>query len=131
MRNHSKINSNYHTEAALNAIFSTFPQSSTRNRDYAYAFLTRALTYRSTSRLEDEPICLASILGFNSREIALIADANTAEEKTHLMYTLMDQMPACILFNRSRKISKGFRWAPASLMGGAQHTFLRGKGKAT
>ena len=46
------------------------------------------------------------------------------------MYTLMDQIPASILFNGSKKISKGFQWAPASLMGEARNTFLRGKGKA-
>lgn len=116
----------FHTERATITIFSAFPQF--RTKDRAYAFLMRALTYRSTSRLEDEPICVASILGFKSRDIASIASASTAEERTHLMYTLMDQIPASILFNRfKKKLSNGFRWAPASLIGEATLTILRGK----
>lgn len=106
----------FHTETVMPFIFSTFPQF--RPRDEAFAFLTRALQYRSTSRPEDEPLCLASILGFKSGEIALIASANTTEERTHLMYTLMDHVPASILFNNRKKLSNGFRWAPASLFGG-------------
>lgn len=109
------IMSNFHTERALISIFSAFPQF--RRRDESYRFLMRALKYRSTSRLEDEPICLASILGFKSREITSIAGAGTAEERTHLMYTLMDQIPASILFNRFKKLRNGFRWAPATLLG--------------
>ena len=115
----------YHTERATQTIFSAFPQF--RTRDRAYAFLMRALTYRSTSRLEDEPICLASILGFKSKEIASIAGANTAEERAHLMYTLMDQIPASILFNSLKKLSNGFRWAPASLIGATRKTILSDK----
>ena len=109
------IRSIFHTESAALFIFSAFPQF--RPRDKSYAFLMRALAYRSTSKLEDEPICLASILGFKSGEINTIARANTAEERTHLMYSLMGQIPASILFNRCKKLSNGFRWAPASLIG--------------
>lgn len=105
----------FHTETVLPFIFSTFPQF--HSRATAFAFLTRALQYRSTSRPEDEPLCLASILGFKSGEIAVIASANTTEERTQLMYTLMDHVPASILFNRWKKLSNGFRWAPASLFG--------------
>ena len=119
------IKSIYHTEHAIHTIFSAFPQY--RTRDKAYKFLARALIYRSTSRLEDEPICLASILGFKSQEIASIARVNTAEERTHLMYTLMDQIPASILFNRFKKLSNGFRWAPASLMGATEQRVLSDK----
>lgn len=119
------IRSIYHTEDALRTIFSAFPQF--RTRDRAYAFLTRALNYRSTSKVEDEAICVASILGFTSKDIATIAGAKAAEERTHLMYISMDQIPASILFNRSKKLSVGFRWAPATLLGGTGKTILRGE----
>lgn len=42
------------------------------------------------------------------------------------MYTLMDHVPASILFNRWKKLSNGFRWAPASLFG-ASITYLPGE----
>lgn len=100
----------------MQTVFSAFPQYRSRGR--AYAFLSRGLLYRTTSKLEDEAICIASILGFKSTEIGLIARARIAEERTQIMYTLMGQIPASILFNRSTKLKQGFRWAPATLIGG-------------
>lgn len=112
------IISNFHTERALICIFSGFPQFLSKGE--AYAFLASALRHRSTSRLEDEPICLASILGFKPREIDSIVGAGTAEERTHLMYTFMDQIPASIVFSPFKKLKNGFRWAPATLIGVTQ-----------
>ena len=114
----------HNTEDALKTIFSAFPQY--RARDRAYAFLTRALMYRTTSRSEDEAICIASILGLGSENIKSIANADTAEERTQLLYTLVGQIPASILFNRSQKLQEGFRWAPATLLGGTQRSSFPG-----
>jgi hypothetical protein len=106
----------YNTEDAIKTVFSSFPQFPSRDR--AYSMLTRSLLYRTTSKLEDEAICIASILGFKPGDIGIIARAKTAEERTQLMYTMMDQIPASVLFNRSKKLTQGFRWAPATLIGG-------------
>ncbi|KAI4157943.1 MAG: hypothetical protein L6R39_000575 [Caloplaca ligustica] len=109
------INHIYHTEAAMLSIFTAFPQFLSRER--AFGSVWQALKYRSTSKMEDEAICLASIFGFGSKDIASIAGAKTAEERMHLMYTLLDQIPASILFNTTKKLTNGFGWAPASLIG--------------
>lgn len=113
-----------HTEYALKTIYTAFPQF--RTRDRTYAFLARALEYRTTSRLEDEAICLASILGFEPKDIASIAGASTAEERMQLLYTDIEQIPASALFNRSRKLENGFRWAPATLLGNKDLYSFRG-----
>ncbi len=120
------IQSLQHTEHAKKTIYSAFPQY--RNRDRAYAFLARALEYRTTSKLEDEAICLASVLGMEPKSIASIAGAKTAEERMQILYTCMGQIPASVLFHRSRKLENGFRWAPATLLGNKQNYSFRGVG---
>lgn len=112
------LRSIYNTETAIISIFSAFPQF--LPRDKIFTFLRHALAYRTTSKLEDEAICLASILGFGSKDIALIAGLKTAEERMQLMYTLIGQIPASILFNTSKKLRSGFHWAPASLIGNTE-----------
>ena len=114
----------HHTEYALKTIYSAFPQY--RNRDRAFAFLARALEYRTTSKLEDEAICLASILGLEPKAITSIASFNTAQERMHTLYTLIEQIPASVLFNRSKKLERDFRWAPATLLGNKAHYSFRG-----
>lgn len=120
----SKINTIYHTDAALFGVFGALPQY--RSRDRAFATLTRALKHRTTSKQEDEAICLASILGLGRKNIAVIASASTAEERMHLLYTLIEQLPASVLFHRSKSLENGFSWAPASLLGGLSISSFEG-----
>ena len=106
----------HHTEKALQSIFSAFPQF--RTRDRTYAFLSRALKHRTTSKKEDEALCLAPILGFDQGQLAAIVNEHTAETRMQMMYTLMGDIPASVLFNKFAKLGhQGFRWAPASLLG--------------
>ena len=116
----------YHTEYALKTIYSAFPQF--RNRDRTYAFLARALEYRTTSKLKDEAICLASILGLEPKAISLIANSSGAQERMLVLYTLIEQIPASVLFNRSKKLENDFCWAPATLLGNKAHYSFRGIG---
>ena len=103
----------YNTESASKVVYSAFPQFQAKDR--IYAFLSRALEYRTTSKLEDEAVCLASILGVN--DLKSVVNGNTAEQRMQALYTLIGQLPASVLFHRSKRLDAGFRWAPASLLG--------------
>ena len=107
------VRSLHNTESALNVIYTAFPQL--RAKDRMYAFLSRALEYRTTSKPEDEAVCLASIMGI--RNLKSIVDGATAEQRMQAMYALIGEIPASVLFHRSKRLEAGFRWAPASLLG--------------
>lgn len=106
----------YHADAAIANITNAFPQFETRDR--TFNILVHSLRYRTTSRKEDEAICLASIIGLDQYEMSQILNEESAEARMQKLYTLIAQLPASILFNRFRKlIHKGaFQWAPASLL---------------
>ena len=121
------VNSFHNTEDAVSKLFSSIPQFMSRDR--AFNSLMSALRYRTTSKKEDEALCIASILGFDQQQIRAIAGEDTAEARMQKMYTLIGDIPASVLFNRSsRKLGqKGFGWAPASLLGsGSYLDFLDG-----
>ena len=103
----------YNTELASKVVFSSFPQLRAKVR--IFKFLSRALEYRTTSKVEDEAVCLASILGVN--DLKSILNGSTAEQRMQALYTLIGQLPASVLFHRSKRLDAGFRWAPASLLG--------------
>ena len=110
------VKNRYHAEAAIASVTSAFPQYLTR--ESTFVFLAGGLRYRTTSRKEDEAICLASILGFDQYGTAAILNEITAAARMQKLYTLIENIPASVLFNRSRKLgNSGFRWAPASLLG--------------
>ena len=112
----------YNTESAMKSIFSAFPQLSAIDR--TYAFLTRALEYRTTSKLEDEAICLATIMGIQN--LKSVVDGVTAEQRMQTMYTLIKELPASVLFHRYKRLRNGFRWAPASLLGNSRNYVFSG-----
>ena len=115
------VNSFHNTEDAVSKLFSSIPQYMSRDR--AFNALMSALRYRTTSKKEDEALCIASILGFGQEQIKAIAGEETAEARMQKMYTLIGEIPASVLFNRfSRKLGqKGFSWAPASLLGSGNY----------
>ncbi|KAL8717187.1 MAG: hypothetical protein Q9225_005549 [Loekoesia sp. 1 TL-2023] len=120
------VNSFHNTEHALSKLFFSIPQFMSRDR--AFNSLMSALRYRTTSKKEDEALCVASILGFDQQQIKAIAGEDTAEARMQKMYTLIGEIPASVLFNRSRKLGQnGFGWAPASLLGSGNYLdFFRG-----
>ena len=109
------VKSLYHTETAMRSVFSAFPQFTSRDR--SYAFLTRALKYRTTSKREDEAVCLGPLLGLDPDQISAILGENSADARMQRLYNLMGQIPAAVLFNSARKLKNNLRWAPASLLG--------------
>ena len=120
------ISSFHNTEFLLSKLFHSIPQR--RSRDRAFNSLVSALRYRTTSKKEDEALCVASILGFDQQQIKEIVDEDTAEARMQKMYTFIGEIPASVLFNGSRKLGqKGFGWAPASLLGSGNYLdFFRG-----
>ena len=109
------VRSLYQTEAALKSVFSAFPQFSSRDR--SFAFLTRALKYRTTSKREDEAVCLGPLLGLDPDDISAILGEDSAEARMKKLYILMGEIPAAVLFNSAKKLKNDLSWAPASLLG--------------
>lgn len=67
---------------------------------------------RSTSRIEDEAVCFATLLGL---DIGPILDRPSTEERMELVFSQLKHVSAKIIFSHSRRIEKeGFRWAPAT-----------------
>lgn len=110
------IKARYHADTAIANITNAFPQF--RTRDRTFNVLVHSLRYRTTSRKEDEAICLASIIGLNQYEMSQILNEESAEARMQKLYTLIAHVPASILFNRFRKLihEGAFRWAPTSLL---------------
>ena len=102
-----RVNSFHNTELVLSKLFYSIPQRMSRDR--AFNSLMSALRYRTTSKKEDEALCVASILGFDQQHIKAITDEDAAEARMQKMYTFIGEIPASVLFNRSRKLGqKGF-----------------------
>ena len=109
------VRSLYQTEAAMRSVFSAFPQF--RSRDRSFAFLTRALKYRTTSKREDEAVCLGPLLGLDPDDISAILGEDSADARMKKLYILMGEIPAAVLFNSAKKLKDDLSWAPASLLG--------------
>ena len=108
-------------------VYSSFPQYMAVDR--AFNSLTRALEFRTTSKREDEAICVASILGL---EVKGIVETKTAEQRMCILYSQIKTMPASILFHLSKRLQDGFRWAPRTLLGpkyGYTFSSMSGVGK--
>ncbi|KAI0759043.1 hypothetical protein C8Q74DRAFT_281064 [Fomes fomentarius] len=83
--------------------------------------IARAVQNRSTSKREDEPICMASLLGLDLAEILWADDADI---RMATFYRLMRDVPSAIIFSEfgvpdflTRNLPMvPFRWAPRSLL---------------
>ncbi|KAF2651550.1 hypothetical protein K491DRAFT_781782 [Lophiostoma macrostomum CBS 122681] len=77
-----------------------------------------SITYRSTSRRSDEPICFSHIFGL---DVSGLVKAGDADERMRLFYDLLARagirFPARLLFTRETKLQiTGYRWAPSSFL---------------
>lgn len=80
-----------------------------------------ALRYRSLSRIEDETICIAPLLGLGRAELLQTGD-HIERVKTFL--SLWGEVPSYLLFMEGAHIDEpGYRWLPSS--------FIRGIHKST
>jgi hypothetical protein len=70
------------------------------------------MRFRSTSRVEDEPICFATLLG---QDLQDLLGETTVEARMRLVVSKMKHVPIKILFSpRARIDVDGLRWAPLS-----------------
>ncbi|KAK8096060.1 hypothetical protein PG999_014082 [Apiospora kogelbergensis] len=83
----------------------------------------RALTWRSTSEEDDEPLCLGNLVGTDPESVVRTFFQNdpvrTRIERMKLIWRSLPQQYSSTVFWNSPKLhDDGFRWAPASLIGG-------------
>lgn len=74
-----------------------------------------AVTYRATSHARDEPICMASLLGF---DVAALLQHKSLEDRLREFYIMLHRLPSDILFirNTPKMALPPFRWAPTSIL---------------
>ena len=76
-------------------------------------FVFQALKSRSTSHVEDEAVCLATLLDLDLGELLETPD----EHRMKKLWSMCHQLPAAILFLPGKKLTdESFGWAPASCM---------------
>lgn len=82
--------------------------------------LVYALRYRSLSRVEDETICMAPILGLDR---APLLNQEEHVQRMQMFFRLWQNIPSYILFMEGERLSQpGSRWMPLSFVRGAHKT---------
>ncbi|PGH18802.1 hypothetical protein AJ79_00215 [Helicocarpus griseus UAMH5409] len=67
---------------------------------------------RMTSKAEDEPLCLATLLGQDPKDIL---EEKSVQERMKLVVSRIGHVSAYIIFSRCQRIDEeGYRWAPLS-----------------
>jgi hypothetical protein len=92
------------------------------NKWIVYGHLAESLGYRSTTNIDDELLCVASVIGSSIKEYAKLEDENsrqhTAELRMKAFLEEIGRFRQGIIFNNYKRLTiPGFRWAPASLLG--------------
>ncbi|KAK0437976.1 uncharacterized protein EV420DRAFT_1280318 [Desarmillaria tabescens] len=83
-----------------------------------------AIEHRSTSKFEDVPVCIASLLG---KDLTTIVSTSDAEQRMANFYMLMREVPIGVLWwcdNLEKLMKRPFRWAPKSIASCAPATFI-------
>jgi hypothetical protein len=80
---------------------------------HRFVYLCEQLRWRSTSKAQDEPLCLATLLGLNVAEVL-----ETPEDGRMIkMLSLQNDFPTDVLFWRVPRIREvGYRWSPSSFL---------------
>ena len=128
---------------AIKAIISSISEGpiNTDNRWIAYKDLAESLAYRSTTKIEDEIACVASIMGIpvepylkirkrrpkeaetpketpKTGEVIVETSEDVAELRMVRFLKEINRFRQGIIFNNYRRLkTPGFRWAPASMLG--------------
>jgi hypothetical protein len=92
------------------------------NKWILYGHLADSLGYRSTSNIDDELLCVASVIGSNVKNYAKLevekSRKRTAELRMKAFLEEIGRFRQGIIFNNYKRLTiPGFRWAPASLLG--------------
>lgn len=89
------------------------PQLASRLKEIRY--IRQTLSFRKTSRKEDEALCLASILDLDLSKIL----ATTEDKRMLQFWKLVHQVSSGLAFSQAthKLCEPGYRWAPVSFMG--------------
>ncbi|CAO2653874.1 Nn.00g106070.m01.CDS01 [Neocucurbitaria sp. VM-36] len=92
------------------------------NKWIIYNHLASSLGYRSTTNIDDELLCVASVIGSSVATYANLAveksRQRTAELRMKAFLEEIGRFRQSIIFNNYQRLTiPGFRWAPASLLG--------------
>jgi len=92
------------------------------NKWIVYNHLAQSLGYRSTTNIDDELLCVASVIGSNVKTYAKLevekSRQRTAELRMKAFLEEIGRFRQGIIFNNYKRLSiPGFRWAPVSLLG--------------
>ncbi|UKZ51105.1 hypothetical protein TrVGV298_004860 [Trichoderma virens] len=81
--------------------------------------LQRALQFRTVSVPSDEPLCISTLMGLDTKYIAAAPDAETRMARAwELMNKSLGSLPTRVIFYADEVLSiPGWRWAPRSLLG--------------
>ncbi|KAK4942189.1 hypothetical protein LTR10_018081 [Elasticomyces elasticus] len=83
-------------------------------RGFKLHFVAEALRWRTTTKEEDEAVCLGTICGV---DVTAMLKLKTAKERMNKFYQSLDFIPWGLLFSWGSKINqRGFTWAPASFL---------------
>ncbi|KAI9866729.1 MAG: hypothetical protein M1813_000671 [Trichoglossum hirsutum] len=75
--------------------------------------LCESIKWRTTSKPEDEFICLATLLGRNIKDVM----ARPYEERMKWLFSSLSSVPACIIFHDRPRIREiGYQWIPRSIL---------------
>ncbi|SJL16205.1 uncharacterized protein ARMOST_19724 [Armillaria ostoyae] len=79
-----------------------------------FQVIHNATEHQSTSKFEDVPVCIASLLG---KDLTTIVSTSDAEQRMANFYMLMREIPIGVLWCDSpeKLIKRPFRWAPKSI----------------
>ncbi|EED13670.1 conserved hypothetical protein [Talaromyces stipitatus ATCC 10500] len=104
-------------------LFKELIQSTGRSEEdrwMTYGALGNSMSWRQTSRLADETICLATLLGLNVEQFLDIPDKpdeEAAKQRMAIFLRQMKKFDSSIIFNNYQRLNiQGFRWAPKSLL---------------
>ncbi|KAK7435781.1 hypothetical protein VKT23_019479 [Stygiomarasmius scandens] len=97
---------------------------SIREGQSPFQVIYSALEHRSTSKLEDIPLCIASLLG---KDPAIIISASDAEQGMANFYLLMREIPIGVLwYTRPERLTIApFRWALKSITDCPRNAYAR------
>lgn len=92
------------------------------NKWIIYSHLASSLSYRSTTNIDDELLCVASVIGSSVANYAKVevekSRQRTAELRMKAFLEEIGRFRQGIIFNNYKRLTiPGFRWAPASLLG--------------
>lgn len=92
------------------------------NKWILYGHLADSLGYRSTSKIDDELLCVASVIGSDVKKYSAVEVKGnrkaTAELRMQKFLEEIGRFRQGIIFNNYKRLTiPGFRWAPVSLLG--------------